>query len=203
VSTLTTAQITRLLRRMDGGEPGALDELMRVVYADLERMAASQLRRQFGDRAGQVTLDPAGLVSETFLQLIKQRKGFDNRGQFFAIATRLMLRALGEYRRRRGAARRGGGGEGGDLRLTLALEHVHGDDGPGARHVVEVGDLAASLERLEALDPRRAEIVKMRTVWSMTVDDVAEALEISPSSVDRDWKWAKAWLADDLGLLDD
>ena len=82
--------ITFLLRRIDEGETSALDDLMGVVYGDLERMAASHLRRQFGDHANQITMEPAALVNESFLKLIKQRKGFDNRGQFFAIATKLI-----------------------------------------------------------------------------------------------------------------
>ena len=91
--------ITLLLRKMEEGEAGALDQLMRVVYDDLERMAASHLRRQFGERMGQLTLEPAALVNESFLRLIKQRKAYDNRGQFFAIATKVMLRVLMDYRR--------------------------------------------------------------------------------------------------------
>jgi RNA polymerase sigma factor (TIGR02999 family) len=193
--------ITVLLQRVDQGESGAMDELMSLVYTDLERMAASHLRRQFGAAVNQITLEPAAMVNETFLQLIKQRKGFDNRGQFFAIATRLMLRVLSEYRRKKQAARRGGAGP--PTRITLAVDR-RAVTGPAApEDLVEIDELAGALERLEALDPRRAEIVKMRVVWSMSVPEVAEALDISPSSVDRDWKWAKAWLADDLGLLED
>src|SRR5262245_32196949 len=173
--------ITLLLRRIDDGETGALDELMRMVYDDLERMAASHLRRQFGDRVGQITFEPAALVNETFLRLIKQRKRFDNRGQFFAIATKVMLRVLIDYQRRKLAAKRGRDAKR-DLRLTLTLEgpHAAGPDAPSA--AVRVEDLTTALDRLESLDARKAEIVKMRVVWGMTVPEVAEALDISPSS---------------------
>jgi RNA polymerase sigma factor (TIGR02999 family) len=198
----TRKDITVLLHRIDSRDATAMDELMRVVYDDLERMAAAHLRRQFGDRVNQITLEPAALVNESFLQLLKQRKGFDNRGQFFAIATRLMLRVLTEYRRKKQAAKRGGR-EGRAARLTVALEHGRIAGRAVPQHLVEIEDLGRALERFEALDPRRAEIVKMRIVWGMTVPEVAEALEVSPSSVDRDWRWAKAWLADELGLLGD
>lgn len=197
----TRDNITVLLKRVDDGERAALDELMFVVYDDLERMAASHLRRQFGARAGQITLEPAALVNESFLMLIKQRKGFDNRGQFFAIATKLMLRVLTEYRRRKQAAKRGGDDAGGSQpRLTLAIERGKAVQQKSPEHAIEIEQLVGLLDTLEQLDPRRAEIVKMRVVWGMTVPDVAEALEISTSSVDRDWRWAKAWMAEEMGL---
>ena len=200
----TKNDITLLLRRIDDGEREALDELMRVVYGDLERMAASHLRRQFGARAGQVTLEPAALVNESFLKLIKQRKNFDNRGQFFAIATKLMLRVLTEYRRSKKAAKRGGQGEGALPHMTLALDpqQVAAVGQAGPQREVEIEELVNVLDTLESLDPRRAEIVKMRVVWGMTVPEAAQALDVSPSSVDRDWRWAKAWMADELGLTE-
>lgn len=198
----TRDDITLLLKRMDGGQPQALEELMRVVYADLERMAASHLRRHFGERAGQITLEPAALVNESFMQLIKQRKGFDNRGQFFAIATKVMLRVLMDYRREKMAAKRGGGRGGDVAKFTLAVDHAASDAAP-TTGMVEIDALAAALDRLDALDQRKADIVKMRVVWGMTVPQIADALETSASSVDRDWRFAKAWIADEVGLIED
>ena len=189
--------ITVLLRRIDDGEHDALDELMGLVYDDLERMASSYLRRQFGERVNQITMEPAALVNEAFLKLIKQRKGFDNRGQFFAIATKLMLRVLTEYRRKKFAAKRGGEGK---PRMTLAIERHAATQAAEPLHEVEIDELAKVIEALDNLDPRRCEIVKMRVVWGMTVPEVAEALDVSPSAVDRDWRWAKVWMAEELGL---
>jgi RNA polymerase sigma factor (TIGR02999 family) len=198
---ITTEDITLLLRRVDDDQPDAMDELMRVVYDDLERMAASHLQRAFGPRARQVTLEPAALVNESFLRLIKQRKHFDNRGQFFAIATKLMLQVLIDYRRQKLAAKRGGAaGAASDARMTLMLDDERVAAPETRSALVEVEDLAAALDRLEAIDARKADIVKMRVVWSMTVPEIAAALEVSPSSVDRDWKFAKAWIADEVGL---
>jgi len=210
----TKNDITLLLKRMNAGESAALDDLMRVVYSDLERMAASYIRRQFGDRAGQITLEPAALVNESFLQLIKQRKGFDNRGQFFAIATRLMLRVLKDYRRQKLAAMRGGPGPGGSERgqfcVTLAIDRLPGGaaariPGDQARpeDCVEIDALESALRKLEARDPRSADILKMRVVWGMTAAEIADSLDASPSTIERDWKWAKAWLAKELGLIED
>lgn len=197
-------QITLLLRRIDDGQSGAMDELMRAVHDDLERMAASHLRRQFGDRLDQITLEPAALVNEAFLKLIKQRKGFDNRGQFFAIATKLMLRVLTEYRRTKRAGKRGGAAAGNPMRITVAIDRrdIADPDQPQPEHEVEIDELGAVLDRLDAMDPQRAEIVKMRVVWGMTVPEIAHALNTSTSSVDRDWRWAKAWIADELGLTE-
>jgi RNA polymerase sigma factor (TIGR02999 family) len=188
--------ITHLLRRMDAGEAQAADELMRMVYQDLERIAASHLRKQFGDRAGQITLEPAALVNESFLRLIKQRKSFDNRGQFFAIATKVMLRVLIDYRREKLTAKRGGT----HTRLTIPVDYQSEAGGGGAEHGIDVEALAAALDQLERLDNRKAEIVKMRVVWGMTIPEISQTLEISPSSVDRDWRFAKAWIADEIGL---
>ena len=102
-------RITLLLREVEGGREGALDELMALVYAELEQMAGSYLRKHFGNRAEAITLEPAALVNEFFLRLIRQRNKYDNSGHFFAIASRLMLRVLIDYRRRRDASIRGGG----------------------------------------------------------------------------------------------
>jgi RNA polymerase sigma factor (TIGR02999 family) len=193
--TVTTRDdITLLLKRLDDGQAGALDELMRVVYDDLERMAASHLHRHFGDRVDQITLEPAALVNESFLRLIKQRKGFDNRGQFFGIATKVMLRVLMDYRRRRASRADKVGVQ---HRLTLAL-----DEGDLAQHAsedtVDVETLSAALDKLDALDARKADIVKMRVVWGMTLPEIASALGISQPTVERDWRFVKTWLAEEI-----
>jgi RNA polymerase sigma-70 factor, ECF subfamily len=198
--------VTLLLRELEEGTPGALDRLMDVVHDELSRMAASQLRRRYGDRAGQITLEPAALVNESYLRLIRQRQRFDNRGQFFAIATTIMLRVLSDHQRERAAAKRGGGarqaGSSNEPRTLLAIDDSFGSspdkdaEGRSERtRAIEIEALIASLDRLQALDQRKADIVRMRVVWGMTVPVIAEALGISTSSVDREWRFAKAWLA--------
>ncbi len=186
--------ITVLLEEARTGRAGALDELMERVYSDLERIALKHLSRRFGENARSVTLEPAALVNESFLRLVKQRKSYDNRGQFFAIATKLMLRVLVDYQRQQMAARRGGTLK----RISLYLDgrpDRRPHPGPGERIAVE--PLTTALERLETLDPRQAEVVKMRVVWGMEVQEIAAALRLSPSTVKRDWRFARAWLMDE------
>jgi RNA polymerase sigma factor (TIGR02999 family) len=187
------ADITRLLREAEEGRPGADDRLMQAVYEDLRRVAQRHLDGVYGRGQPGVTLEPAALVNESFLRLIRQRKGFDNRGQFFAIATRLMLRVLVDDQRRRRAQRRGGARQ----RVTLDLDR-HASAEPAARgsgDTIAVDVLAEALERLESIDPRKADVVKFRVVWGMQMREVAESLGISLATAERDWAFAKAWLA--------
>jgi RNA polymerase sigma factor (TIGR02999 family) len=133
------------------------------------------------------------------MKLIRQRNAYDNRGQFFAIATRLMFRVLGEYRRKRKAAKRGGT----DTHITLVLDERQVAEGR-QRHLdlIDVEDLARALEKLEALNPRKAEVVKMRIVWGLNIETIADSLAVSRATVERDWLFAKAWLADEIGQLE-
>lgn len=196
----SVGEITLLLREADAGREGALDELAAVVYADLERMAHSYLRKQFGDRARSITLDTSALVNESFLKLIRQRARFDNRGHFFAIATRMMLRVLVDYRRRRAAAKRGGA----DTHITLVLDdhQIEGRAPAPGMDLIEVEHLAMAFDKLEALSPRKADVVRMRVIWGLDLGQIAESLDVSPSTVDRDWRFSKAWLAEEVGLAD-
>ncbi len=191
--------ITLLLREMETGRKGALDRLMTAVYSDLTQRAEIHLRKQFGDRAEAITLEPAALVNESFMKLIRQRKAYDNRGQFFAIATRLMLRVLVDYRRKRNAAKRGGA----DTHITLVLDERQVAEGSRRRlDLIEVEELTDALEKLESLDPRKAEVVKMRVVWGLDIAAIADSLDVSRSTVERDWRFAKAWLAEEVDQMD-
>ncbi len=195
----TVGDITLMLREVEAGREGALDKLMAVVYDDLKRTAAAHLRRQFGDRAEVITLEPAALVNESYMLLIRQRKAYDNRGQFFAIATRMMLRVLTDYRRKHQAAKRGGA----VTRIKLVLDERQVADERHCRvDPIELEELAEALERLDSLDPAKAEVIKMRVVWGLRVPEIAESLGVSASTVERRWRFAKAWLADEFGLVD-
>ena len=192
---VAVGKITLLLREVDGGREGALDELMALVYADLERMACSYLRKHFGDRADAITLEPAALVNESFLKLIQQRKKYDNRGHFFAIASRVMLRVLIDYRRQRAASMRGGG----RTQVTLVLDEQQVAGSERRTTGIDVERLADALEKLEAVSPRRADVAKMRVIWGLNLRQVANSLDVSPSTVERDWRFAKAWLSEAVG----
>ena len=123
---VAVGKITLLLREAEDGREGALDELMALVYAELERMARSYLRKHFGSRAEAITLEPAALVNESFLKLIQQRNRYDNHGHFFAIASRVMLRVLIDYRRQRAASIRGGGRT--HIALVLDEQQIAGSE---------------------------------------------------------------------------
>ncbi len=195
----TVGNITLILHDVEAGREGALDRLTALVYADLERVAEAHLRKQFGGRAKAITLEPAALVNESFMLLIRQRKTYNNRGQFFAIATRMMLRVLVDYRRKHRAAKRGGA----ETHIRFVLDERQVADGRRRRlDPIEVEELAQILEKLESLEPRAAEVVKLRVVWGLNMPEIAESLDVSLSAVERDWRFAKAWLADQIGLTD-
>ena len=184
-----SSEVTRLLIALDADEPGALDELMRAVYADLERIAARHLARAHGPALGGVTLEPAALVNESFLRLIRQREPFRNREQFFALATRVMIRVLKDDQKRRRAQKRGG-----DARpVTMAIDPAD-PGGTPSRNLVEIEALETLLAQLEALDPRKARLVELRVVWEYSMPEIAERLGISLATVERDWSFARAWL---------
>ena len=195
--------ITRLLKDVHEGRGGALDDLMRAVYDDLQHVAERHMTQRFGHDLPGVTMEPAALVNESFLKIIKQRNTYDNRGQFFAIATRIMLRVLVDYQRQRAAGKRGG-----DLkRITLSLT-----EGPPAAPngsttsddaIIEVDTLVDALSRLEALDARKADVVKMKVVWGLQMREIAHSLGVSLATIERDWTFSKAWLARDANTTRD
>jgi RNA polymerase sigma factor (TIGR02999 family) len=193
---LETARITTLLEDLKAGRTGAMDDLMNAVYADLERVAHRHLQERFGAGAARLTLEPAALVNESFLRLLQQRQGYENRQQFFAIATRVMLRVLLDYARQRSAAKRGG-----DVtRVSITFDDAAAaTEQPGHAGQIDVDALTGALETLESLDPRKADVVRMRVVWGMSHEAIAEALGISAPTVERDWRFARAWLANAVG----
>jgi RNA polymerase sigma factor (TIGR02999 family) len=177
--------ITLLLERAAGGDESAHDALVRRVYGDLEKVAARRLRERFGADVHALTIEPAALVNETFLKLLRQPKRFENRRHFFSYATRVMLHTLADYQRARAAAKRGGD----QVRVTFT-------DFGAPNRPLETGAevVTACLEELEELDPRKAEVVVLKVFWGMQVPEIAEALDVSPRTVERDWRFARNWL---------
>jgi RNA polymerase sigma-70 factor (ECF subfamily) len=177
--------ITLLLERAAAGDEDAHNALVQRVYGDLERIAARRLYDRFGSDAQALTIEPAALVNETFLKLLKNPRSYENRRHFFAFATRVMLRTLADYHRSRSAAKRGG-----DLvRVTL--------DGAGIASSAldpDVEAIGACLEELEELDPRKAEVVVLKVFWGMEVAEIAEALSVSARTVAREWRFSRNWL---------
>ena len=166
-------------------------ELMPQVYDELRRLAANYLRRE---RPGQ-TLQATALVHEAFLRLSKEKnQPWQNRTHFLAIAALSMRQILVQRARARHAAKRGGEHA---ERITLD-ESVVAGHAAGAGGGVDVLELDAALEKLAALDPQQAKIVELRYFGGLTVEEAAEALDISPATVKRHWTIARAWLKKEL-----
>lgn len=181
------ADVTRLLQDWSRGEPAALEELMPLVFEDLRKMARWHFQRESADH----TLQPTALVNEVYLRLADQRKvQWDDRGQFFSFAALLMRRILVDYAKGRKTAKRGNG-----LQI-LPLEEALGvaDDGK-----VDVVALDAALSKLAAFDPRLSKIVDLRFFIGLTLEEIAEVLKLSLSTVKREWQTAKLWLYRELG----
>jgi RNA polymerase sigma-70 factor, ECF subfamily len=167
-----------------------VSELMPLVYDELRRIAAGYVR---GERPGQ-TIQATALVNEAFVRLAGERaRHFNGRTHFLAIAALSMRQILVQRARARHAEKRGGGAE--KITLDESVIAGHAPSSPGG---VDVLALDAALEKLAALDPQQAKIVELRYFGGLTVEEVAEALEISPATVKRHWAVARAWLHKEL-----
>lgn len=177
---------TGLLLSSRGGDRAALDQLMPLVYRELRRLAGGYLR---GERPGH-TLQPTALANEVYIRLIDQsRIQLQDRAHFFAIAGRMMRRILVDHARRRGALKRGAG----ETKLAFD-EALHNP----ARPQIDAFELADALARLEEMDERQAQVVELRALGGLTVEEVAQTLEISTATVKREWRMARAWLYREL-----
>jgi RNA polymerase sigma-70 factor (ECF subfamily) len=179
---------TGLLLAATAGDRGALDAMMPLVYAELHRLAAGYLRRERADH----TLQPTALVNEAYLRLVNQRRvDWHNRAQFLGLAAGMMRRILANYARDRAAAKRPGVDR---ERISLSLVE---DASPGSD--VELIAVDDALERLSALDARKARVVELKFFGGLTTEETAEVLQISRATVEREWSFARAWLFDALG----
>ena len=175
--------VTDLLVRWRNGDRQALDSLIPLVYAELQRLAHYYLQRERSDH----TLQSTALVHEAFLRLAGQNPPqWQNRAHFFGIAAHVMRQILVEYARAHNAAKRGGPGT---CKLTLdeALDLPKKVD-------VDVIALDGALDRLNQLDPQQSRIVELRFFAGLTIEDTSEVMGISPATVKRDWTSARAWL---------
>lgn len=178
--------VTQLLQRAQIGDRAALDELLPLVYHELKRIAARQLA---GERAGH-TLQATALVHEAYLRLIDQHSvDWHNRAHFFSIAAEMMRRILVNHALSRQAQKRGAG------ETLLSIDEIIGlPNKPNLDLVL----LDAALNRLAEFDPLQARIVEMRFFAGLTNEEVADVLGVSDSTVKREWRSAKAWLASQL-----
>jgi RNA polymerase sigma factor (TIGR02999 family) len=180
-----SANVTLLLRAWRAGDGQALDRLVPLVYRDLQRLARGAMR---GERAGH-TLQTTALVHEAFIALSGADVAWADRAHFFAIAARQMRRVLVNHGEAHRAAKRGGGLV--HAQLDEALDVV---GTPSA----EISDLDDALRRLEAFDARKAQILELHYFGGLTYDEMAEAMQLSTSTVDAELRFAKAWLRDQL-----
>jgi RNA polymerase sigma factor (TIGR02999 family) len=184
-------EVTELLQSWSGGNRSALDKLTPFLYSELRKIAAAYLRRE---RSGH-TLQPTALVNEAYLRLIDQTQvDSGSRAQFYAIAANLMRQILVNHAKRNRALKRGGGKK---VELHDALAIV---DSPQ----LDLLALDQALKELARVDPRQSRVVELRFFGGLGEEEVAEVLDVSPITVKRDWRIAKAFLHTQLkgGLPD-
>jgi|SRR5579872_1636131 len=192
--------VTTILNKIESGDPSAAAELLPLVYDELRKLAAARLAHE---KPGQ-TLQPTALVHEAYLRLGGGSQGstgnaqvpdpWRSRGHFFAAAAEAMRRILVENARRKGRIRHGGG------RQRVPLDAVAIASGPDPDVILAVDE---SLNRLAAEDPAAAEVVKLHFFAGLTLDEVAEAMNISRATVYRQWAYARSWLKMSLGERQD
>ncbi|MFO0873671.1 MAG: ECF-type sigma factor [Phycisphaerales bacterium] len=186
-----TQRIDALLREINDGRDGAFAELVDAVYQDLRRVAAHRLARAFDRPLAGLTMTPTVLVADAIMEVRRQRVEWQNTAHFFAIAARLMLRLIQHYRRDRRALRRGGGDRG----RPLPPDAAAGAGGP----VLDDDAIVEAMERLHREHPRAAEVVTLHAVCHHPLPDVALFMDVSLATAERDWRFARAWLATRLG----
>ena len=178
--------VTQLLTAWNDGDERALDKLIPLVYAELRRLAKRQMRREHPDHSLQTT----GLINEAYVRLVDlQNVRWQNRAHFFALCARLMRRILIDFARSRAYLKRGGGA------AAISL-----DESPeiGLAHSPDLVAVDHALEALSKVDDRKGKVVELRFFGGLTVDETAEVLKVSPETVRRDWRLAKAWLLREL-----
>ncbi len=182
----TPEGVTQLLEKWSGGDRGALDELMPLVYDELRRLAGHYLRRERSDH----TLQPTALVNEAYLLMVDQRRAhWQNRAQFVGVAANMMRRILVDHARAVQADKRGG------QRFAVSLSEA---ESFGESPDLDLLRVHEALEKLASLDAQQARIVELKFFGGLTIEEAAEALGVSHATIERDWKMARAWLRREL-----
>jgi RNA polymerase sigma factor (TIGR02999 family) len=175
--------VTRALSAIERGDARAADQLLPLVYDELRRLAAHRLAQE---RPGQ-TLQATALVNEAYLRLVgpTEDQRWDSRGHFFAAAAEAMRRILVENARRKGREKHGGG---------RRREHADLDALSASAYPQDILDLHGALEQFSLHDPLKAKLVELRFFGGLTLEQAAACLNISLSTADRAWRYARAWL---------
>lgn len=178
--------VTDLLCAWSDGDESARDRVMALVYQELRRRAAAQMRRE---RPGH-TLQPTALVHEAYLRLVDQRRAvWQNRAQFFGVASQIMRRILVDRARAHRTAKRSG--QWSRVPIVDSLAVTPPTD-------VDVIDLDQALTRLAAFDSRKTQIAELRFFGGLSLDEIGQVLGVSPATVERDWQAGRAWLFKEL-----
>jgi RNA polymerase sigma-70 factor (ECF subfamily) len=183
----SAGQITQLLADWSEGDEAALKRLLPLVYDELHRLANAYMRRERQDH----TLQTTALIHEAYLRLVGQHNvRWQTRAHFFAIAARVMRNILVDHARGRGRAKRGDGLPAYPLGDVAVMSDERAD---------ELVAVNTALDNLTAVDPRKSRVFELRYFGGMSIDEAAEALKVSPATVTRDWRMARAWLRRELG----
>jgi RNA polymerase sigma factor (TIGR02999 family) len=175
-------EITQLLLQWKQGEPDAFDRLMPLVYPHLRQIASAYIRRERNPGVLQAT----ALVHEVYLRLIGQKKAdWADRAHFYTFAAKVMRMILMDHARSNDAQKRGGGAEHIPLNGQIPWIKIGGES---------MMELNRALDKLEAIDPRKVQLVELRYFLGCTAEETAEVLQISKATVDRDAKFARSWL---------
>lgn len=176
------SEITQLLINWSQGDKAALDQLVPLVYPELRRLA----KRHMGRESPEHTLQTSALINEAYLKLVDQQNvHWQNRAHFFAVAAQVMRHILVDHARTRNYAKRGGGAH------KLPLDEAAALTEQRAAQLVALDD---ALRDLSALDGRKSQIIELRFFGGLSLEETAEVMKISPSTVQREWRAAKAWL---------
>lgn len=181
---LQPSEVTELLAAWSDGDNSALEKLLPLVQDELHRLA----HRYMSHERKNHTLQTTALVNEAYLKLVEQRVNWRNRAHFFAIAAQIMRRILIDYARQHLGPQRGGG-------KTISLDDVHIINHERAHELVALDE---ALEQLSRLDPRKARVVELRYFGGLSVEEIAAVINLSPDTVTRDWRRAKAFLRREL-----
>jgi len=182
------SEVTALLAAVEDGDGAAVNRLFPLLYEELRRLA----RRHMAGQRPRHTLQTSDLIDEAYLKLINvKRAAWKDRIHFLAVASRAMRSVLVDAARRRGYLKRGAN----PIRVSLRDADGSLADG-GTGEILAVDE---ALSRLAALDSRKAQIVELRYFAGLSVEETAELLELSPRTIKREWRWAKAWLYRELG----
>jgi RNA polymerase sigma factor (TIGR02999 family) len=189
--TPSAQQVTQLLNEWGNGNPAALEELMPVVYAELHKMAKRYMDQQNPNH----TLQTTALIHEAYLRLAgDSARHWQNRAHFYGVAAKAMRHVLVDHARTTHAAKRGG------AMRPLRFDEEIDTSGERMGQLIALDDALTDLAKLH---PRQSEVIELRFFGGLSVEETAELLKVSPETVMRDWRIAKAWLHSELNRTND